>query len=197
MRHTVLIIDDAEFMRAMLREIVEDMGCQVVGEAGDGRRAAELYRELEPDLVLLDITMPEVDGTEALREILEVDPEASVVMISALGQKAQVLKAIKAGAQDFVVKPMNCPCHVQIYNAGLHSYRDLPIRMAEFGSCHRYEAHGALHGLMRVRHFTQDDAHIFITEDQLMEECLAIKPDLVFIWDEAWFGFARFGSTYP
>lgn len=107
MRHTVLIIDDAEFMRAMLRDIVEDMGCQVVGEAGDGRLAAELYREQAPDLVLLDITMPEVDGTEALREILEVDPEAAVVMISALGQKAQVLKAIKAGALDFVVKPFD------------------------------------------------------------------------------------------
>lgn len=107
MRHTVLIIDDAEFMRVMLRDIVEDMGCQVVGEAGDGQRAAELYRDLRPDLVLLDITMPEVDGTEALKAILAEDPTASVVMISALGQKAQVLKAIKAGAVDFVVKPFD------------------------------------------------------------------------------------------
>lgn len=107
MRHTVLIIDDAEFMRVMLRDIVEDMGCQVVGEAGDGHRAGDLYRELRPDLVLLDITMPEVDGNEALKAILAEDPGAAVVMISALGQKAQVLKAIKAGALDFVVKPFD------------------------------------------------------------------------------------------
>lgn len=69
------------------------------------------------------------------------------------------------------LKPMNCPCHVQVFNQGIKSYRDLPLRMAEFGSCHRYEAHGALHGLMRVRGFTQDDAHIFCTEDQIEAEC--------------------------
>jgi threonyl-tRNA synthetase len=72
--------------------------------------------------------------------------------------------------RQYAVKPMNCPCHVQIYNADLHSYRDLPIRMAEFGSCHRNEASGALHGLMRVRAFTQDDAHIFCTPEQVQEE---------------------------
>lgn len=69
------------------------------------------------------------------------------------------------------LKPMNCPCHVQVYNQGLKSYRDLPLRMAEFGSCNRYEPSGALHGIMRVRGFTQDDAHIFCTEDQIEEEC--------------------------
>ena len=69
------------------------------------------------------------------------------------------------------LKPMNCPCHVQIFNQGLKSYRDLPLRMAEFGSCNRYEPSGALHGIMRVRGFTQDDAHIFCTEDQIEEEC--------------------------
>ncbi|MGI9404744.1 MAG: threonine--tRNA ligase, partial [Hyphomicrobiaceae bacterium] len=68
------------------------------------------------------------------------------------------------------LKPMNCPCHVQIYNRGLKSYRDLPLRMAEFGSCHRYEPSGAMHGLMRVRNFNQDDAHIFCTEDQIEDE---------------------------
>jgi threonyl-tRNA synthetase len=68
------------------------------------------------------------------------------------------------------LKPMNCPCHVQIYNHGLKSYRDLPLRLAEFGSCHRYEPSGAMHGLMRVRGFTQDDAHIFCTEDQIEDE---------------------------
>ncbi len=72
--------------------------------------------------------------------------------------------------REFAVKPMNCPCHVQIFNQGLKSYRDLPLRMAEFGSCHRNEPSGTLHGLMRVRAFTQDDAHIFCTEDQIQEE---------------------------
>jgi two-component system chemotaxis response regulator CheY len=107
LRHTILIVDDAEFMRVMLRDIVEDMGCQVVGESGHGKRAAPMYADLRPDLVLLDITMPDRDGTEALAEILAVDPAAMVVMISALGQKNQVLAAIKAGAQDFVVKPFD------------------------------------------------------------------------------------------
>ncbi|HXG27592.1 MAG TPA: threonine--tRNA ligase [Nevskiales bacterium] len=81
--------------------------------------------------------------------------------------------------RDFAVKPMNCPCHVQIYNHGLRSYRDLPLRMAEFGSCHRNEPSGALHGLMRVRAFTQDDAHIFCTEEQVLPEVSAFI-DLLF-----------------
>jgi threonyl-tRNA synthetase len=72
--------------------------------------------------------------------------------------------------RTFAVKPMNCPCHIQIYNQGLKSYRDLPLRLAEFGSCHRNEQSGALHGLMRVRGFTQDDAHIFCTDDQIQSE---------------------------
>jgi threonyl-tRNA synthetase len=72
--------------------------------------------------------------------------------------------------RDYAVKPMNCPGHVQIFNSGLHSYRDLPLRLAEFGSCHRNEPSGALHGLMRVRAFTQDDAHIFCREDQVEAE---------------------------
>ena len=72
--------------------------------------------------------------------------------------------------RDYAIKPMNCPCHVQVFNQGLKSYRDLPIRLAEFGSCHRNEASGTLHGLMRTRNFTQDDAHIFCTEDQIQDE---------------------------
>ena len=72
--------------------------------------------------------------------------------------------------RDYAIKPMNCPCHVQVFNQGLKSYRDLPIRLAEFGSCHRNEASGTLHGLMRVRNFTQDDAHIFCTEEQIQDE---------------------------
>ena len=72
--------------------------------------------------------------------------------------------------RDYAVKPMNCPCHIQVYNQGLKSYRDLPFRMAEFGSCHRNEPSGALHGIMRVRNFVQDDGHIFVTEDQIQNE---------------------------
>jgi threonyl-tRNA synthetase len=96
------------------------------------------------------------------------------------------------------LKPMNCPCHVQIFNQGLKSYRDLPLRLAEFGSCHRYEAHGALHGLMRVRGFTQDDAHIFCTEDQIESECAAFIELLSGIYKDA--GFSSFDiklSTRP
>ncbi|AKE51719.1 threonine--tRNA ligase [Kangiella geojedonensis] len=77
---------------------------------------------------------------------------------------------LESDQRDYAIKPMNCPCHVQIYNSGLKSYRDLPLRMAEFGSCHRNEPSGALHGIMRLRNFVQDDAHIFCTENQIQEE---------------------------
>ncbi len=89
--------------------------------------------------------------------------------------------------RTYAVKPMNCPCHVQIFNQGLHSYRDLPLRMAEFGSCHRNEPSGALHGLMRVRGFTQDDAHIFCTEEQVLEESKSFIELLYEIYQD--FGF--------
>ncbi|NNF66561.1 MAG: threonine--tRNA ligase [Gammaproteobacteria bacterium] len=93
------------------------------------------------------------------------------------------------GSEDrlFAIKPMNCPCHVQIYNQHLHSYRDLPIRMAEFGSCHRNEASGTLHGLMRVRNFTQDDAHIFCTEEQIQAEVASFVELLLSVYRD--FGF--------
>ena len=77
---------------------------------------------------------------------------------------------LQAEERDYAVKPMNCPCHVQVFNQGLRSYRDLPLRLAEFGSCHRNEPSGSLHGIMRVRGFTQDDAHIFCTEEQIQPE---------------------------
>ena len=89
--------------------------------------------------------------------------------------------------RTFAMKPMNCPCHVQIFNQGLKSYRDLPLRMAEFGACHRNEASGALHGLMRVRAFTQDDAHIFCTEDQIISESKKFCDMLLSIYKD--FGF--------
>ena len=89
--------------------------------------------------------------------------------------------------RDYAVKPMNCPCHIQIFNQGLKSYRDLPLRMAEFGSCHRNEPSGTLHGLMRVRNFTQDDAHIFCTEDQIQDEVAAFIDLLYEVYAD--FGF--------
>ena len=107
MGNTVLIVDDAQFMRVMLRDIVEDMGYSVSGEANDGSEAIDMYGQLKPDLVLLDITMPVLDGTVALQAIMKQDPQANVVMITALGQKEQVLASIKAGARDFIIKPFD------------------------------------------------------------------------------------------
>ena len=95
--------------------------------------------------------------------------------------------SVRSEGRDFALKPMNCPCHVQIYNQGLKSYRDLPLRFAEFGSCHRNELSGALHGLMRVRGFVQDDAHIFCTEEQIQEEVAAFIDFLHAVYDA--FGF--------
>lgn len=107
MSHAVLIVDDADFTRDILRGIVQDLGWTVAGEATDGAQAIDQYRQLTPDLVLLDITMPGMDGNEALAAILARDPEARVVMITALGQKEQVLAAIKLGARDFIIKPFD------------------------------------------------------------------------------------------
>jgi threonyl-tRNA synthetase len=96
------------------------------------------------------------------------------------------------------LKPMNCPCHVQVFNQGLKSYRDLPLRLAEFGSCHRYESSGSMHGLMRVRGFTQDDAHIFCTEGQIEDECARFIPLLASIYRDLGFtGFEIKLSTRP
>jgi threonyl-tRNA synthetase len=86
------------------------------------------------------------------------------------GNYADNMFTTESESRDYAIKPMNCPCHVQVFNQGLKSYRELPLRLAEFGSCHRNEASGALHGIMRVRGFTQDDAHIFCTEEQVKKE---------------------------
>ncbi len=107
MSNAVLIVDDADFMRMMLRDIVEDMGLEVAAEASDGAEAVQQYRQKDVDLVLLDITMPVVDGLDALKQIIKYDPAANVVMITALGQKEQVLACIKAGAKDFIIKPFD------------------------------------------------------------------------------------------
>ncbi len=105
MQQTVIIADDAQFMRAMLKDILEEIGCSVVAEASDGETAVALYRQHRPSLVMLDITMPGCDGVTACQRILAHDPQAKVVMISALGQKDEVLAAVRAGAGDFVIKP--------------------------------------------------------------------------------------------
>ena len=101
----ILIVDDAAFMRMMIRDILTKNGYEVVGEAQDGIQAIERYKELQPDLVTMDITMPEMDGITALKEIRKVDANARVIMCSAMGQQAMVIDAIQAGAKDFIVKP--------------------------------------------------------------------------------------------
>ncbi|MGN7470222.1 MULTISPECIES: response regulator [Brevibacillus] len=105
MSNKVLIVDDAAFMRMMIKEILSKNGYSVVGEASDGAQAVEKYKELGPDLVTMDITMPEMDGITALKEIKKLDPNARVIMCSAMGQQAMVIDAIQAGAKDFIVKP--------------------------------------------------------------------------------------------
>jgi two-component system chemotaxis response regulator CheY len=101
----VLITDDTAFMRMTLRNILEKNGYQVVGEAEDGQVAVEKYRELRPDLVTMDITMPRMDGITAIKKIMEIDSQAKIVVCSAMGQKALVIEALNAGARDFIVKP--------------------------------------------------------------------------------------------
>lgn len=105
MAKNVLIVDDAAFMRMMVKDILTKGGYNVVGEAENGAVAIEKYKELKPDLVTLDITMPEVDGIEALKRIKAEDPAATVIMCSAMGQQAMVIESIQAGAKDFIVKP--------------------------------------------------------------------------------------------
>ena len=105
MTHTVLVCDDAIFMRTMISDILSQAGFEVVGEAESGLQAVEKYRELKPDLVTMDIVMPDMGGIEEVREICKSDPEAKILMCSAMGQQALVVEAIQAGAKDFVVKP--------------------------------------------------------------------------------------------
>lgn len=101
----VMIVDDAAFMRMTLKNILSQAGYEVVGEAADGIEATARYKELNPDLVTMDITMPNMDGIAATKEIKKLNPNAKVVMCSAMGQQSMVLEAIQAGAADFIVKP--------------------------------------------------------------------------------------------
>ncbi|MDQ7776772.1 MAG: threonine--tRNA ligase [Paracoccus aminovorans] len=141
------------------------------------------YKEIKTPQVVDRILWEKSGHWEAYREnmfIVEVDEE---------GAKEKRVNALK---------PMNCPCHVQVYNQGLKSYRDLPLRLAEFGSCHRYESSGSMHGLMRVRGFVQDDAHIFCTEDQIEDECAGFIALLSSVYQDLGFdGFDIKLSTRP
>ena len=101
----ILIADDLSFMRMIQKEILTERGYTIVGEAADGREAVEKFKNLHPDLVLLDITMPNMNGLEAMRRIFSLDPKAKVIMCSALGQQNLIVEAIKAGVKDFIVKP--------------------------------------------------------------------------------------------
>ena len=148
-----------------------------------GRQKAAGYREIRTPQVVDRVLWEKSGHWEAYREnmfIVEVDED---------GAKEKRINALK---------PMNCPCHVQVFNQGLKSYRDLPLRLAEFGSCHRYESSGSMHGLMRVRGFTQDDAHIFCTVDQIQQECADFIELLSSVYKDL--GFAKFDiklSTRP
>ncbi len=105
MAKNILICDDAAFMRMMIKDILTKNGYNIAGEAENGLKAVEKYNETKPDLVLMDITMPEMDGIQALKQIKAADPSACVIMCSAMGQQAMVIEAIQSGAKDFIVKP--------------------------------------------------------------------------------------------
>lgn len=101
----ILIVDDAAFMRMMIKDILSKNGFNVIGEAENGLRAIEKYKELNPDLVIMDITMPEMDGIQSVKQIKGLNASAKVIMCSAMGQQAMVIESIQAGARDFIVKP--------------------------------------------------------------------------------------------
>lgn len=101
----ILIVDDAAFMRMMLKDILTKNGFEVVGEAKDGLEAVEMYNRLRPDLVTMDVTMPNMDGVQAVKAIKQLDPNAKIIMCSAMGQKSVVMDSVMAGAKDFIIKP--------------------------------------------------------------------------------------------
>ncbi|HEY5583605.1 MAG TPA: response regulator [Ruminiclostridium sp.] len=105
MGKSILIVDDAAFMRMMIKDILSKNGYEIAGDADNGLKAIEKFKELTPDLVIMDITMPEMDGVTAVREIKKINSEAKIIMCSAMGQQAMVIESIQAGARDFIVKP--------------------------------------------------------------------------------------------
>ena len=105
MSKKILIVDDAPIVRLMLKDIIEYHGYEVVGEGNNGQEGVDMFKELKPDLVTMDIIMPEKDGIEALEEILKINPDAKVVMVTAIDQRESLMKAIRLGATDYIVKP--------------------------------------------------------------------------------------------
>lgn len=101
----ILVVDDSSFMRTMLRRVLEDLGHKIVGEASNGAEAFERYKELKPDLVTMDITMPDTNGLEGLKLIMDYDSDAKVIMCSAMGQQLMIIEAVQLGVKDFIVKP--------------------------------------------------------------------------------------------
>ena len=119
MSSTVLICDDAEYMREMITDILTKAGHEVVGHAKNGIDAVEMYKELKPDVVTMDIVMPEMSGVDALREIMKIDPDARVLMCTAIGQKALMKQAEEGGARGFVVKPFGPSDFLYALNAAM------------------------------------------------------------------------------
>ncbi len=113
---SVLIVDDAAFMRMMIKDILSKNGFTIAGEAENGIEAVEKFKELSPDLVTMDITMPDKDGIQALKEIKQIDGDAKVIMCSAMGQQAMVIEAIQSGAKDFIVKPFQADRVIEAIN---------------------------------------------------------------------------------
>ncbi len=115
----ILIVDDSAFMRAMLRGILEPSGFEVVGEAGNGREGVDLFEELKPDVVTMDMVMPEMGGMEALQTIRGRNPNAKIVIVSAVDQRENLLEAIRSGATEYIVKPFDEACVLKAINRAL------------------------------------------------------------------------------
>lgn len=115
----ILIVDDSKTSRKMLRGILEDAGMEVIGEATDGQEALKLYTSLKPDIVTLDITMPVMDGIKALKELIALDRTVRVVMVTAAGQKGNVVEALKLGAKEFVAKPYEVDLIIDVINKAM------------------------------------------------------------------------------
>ncbi|CAB50460.1 response regulator [Pyrococcus abyssi] len=117
----ILVVDDAAFMRMLLKKILTQAGHEVVGEASNGKEAVEKYKQLKPDLVTMDIVMPEMDGITAVKEIMKIDPNAKIIMITAVGQEAKVMEALKSGAKGYIVKPFQAQKVIEEVNRVLSS----------------------------------------------------------------------------
>ena len=119
MSYRILLVDDAQVIRVMLNEILKAAGYEIAGEASNGLEAVEKYKDLNPDLVTMDITMPTMSGIEAVREIRKYDPEAKIIMCSAIGQKSMVIEAIEAGARNYIIKPFEPQKVINVISAVL------------------------------------------------------------------------------